>query len=68
MPNSPEIQFAKEALRRSEEECLFLTIIALAVVVKKRHGNEINYFFMHSRKNSLNAHKMTLTWSQSTAK
>jgi hypothetical protein len=41
MPNSPEIQFEKEALRRSEEECLFLTIIALAVVVKKRHGNEI---------------------------
>jgi len=50
MPNSPEIQFAKEALRRSEEECLFLTIIALAVVVKKRHGNEINYFFCIAEK------------------
>jgi hypothetical protein len=48
MPNSPEIQFAKEALRR--EECLFLTIIALAVVVKKRHGNEINYFLCIAEK------------------
>jgi hypothetical protein len=45
MPNSPEIQFAKEALRR--EECLFLTIIALAVVVKK---NTINYFLCIAEK------------------
>jgi hypothetical protein len=50
MPNSPEIQFAKEALRRSEEECLFLTIIALAIIVKKRHGNEINYFLCMAEK------------------
>jgi hypothetical protein len=49
MPNSPEIQFAKEALRRSRK-CLFLTIIALAVVVKKRHGNEINYFLCIAEK------------------
>jgi hypothetical protein len=48
MPNSPEIQFAKEALRRSEEECLFLTIIALAVVVKKRH--ETNKLFFIAEK------------------
>jgi hypothetical protein len=49
MPNSPEIQFAKEALRRSEEECLFLTIIALAVVVKK-HRKRINYFLCIAEK------------------
>ncbi|MCU4363370.1 hypothetical protein, partial [Acinetobacter sp. WU_MDCI_Abxc22] len=35
---------------------------------QKKTRKRDKLFFMHGIKNSLNAHKMTITWSQSTAK
>jgi hypothetical protein len=64
MPNSPEIQFAKEALEQGES--VFFDNNRFSGCCQKDTETD-KLFFMHSRKNSLNAH-MTLTWSQSTAK